>query len=79
MLIEDAHGSAQVNIAKRENIESIPIIIPNAKIIKALDEDLQLIDRRISIYQQENSKLTELQSLLLVKMGQYNAMKIYCI
>jgi type I restriction enzyme S subunit len=70
MLIEDAHGSAQVNIAKRENIESIPIIIPNVKIIKALDEDLQLIDRRISIYQQENSKLTELQSLLLAKMGQ---------
>ena len=69
MLIEDAHGSAQVNIAKREIIESIPIIIPNRNIIGEFDGKLQFIDKSIKLRKQENSKLSELQSLLLVKMG----------
>ena len=69
MLIEDAHGSAQVNIAKREIIESIPIIIPNQDMIGELDAKLHLIDQSIKNRKQENSKLTELQSLLLAKMG----------
>jgi len=69
MLIEDARGSAQVNIAKREIIESIPIIIPNRNIIGELDGKLQLIDQSIKLRKQENSKLSELQSLLLAKMG----------
>ena len=32
MLLEDAHGSAQINMAKKEVIESIPILIPKSKI-----------------------------------------------
>lgn len=70
MLLEDAHGSAQINIAKKEVIESIPILIPKSKILNEIDGQLKIIDCRICLYKQENSKLTELQSLLLAKMGQ---------
>ena len=70
MLLEDAHGSAQINIAKKEVIESIPILIPKSKILNEIDGQLNIIDCRICLYKQENSKLTELQSLLLAKMGQ---------
>ena len=69
MLLEDAHGSAQVNIAKRETIEGIPILISTKGIINEIDKQLQQIDHTISLYKQENTKLTELQSLLLAKMG----------
>ena len=70
MLLEDAHGSAQINIAKKEVIESIPILIPKSKILNEIDGQLKIIDCRICLYKQENSKLTELLSLLLAKMGQ---------
>ena len=69
MLLEDAHGSAQVNIAKRETIEDIPIIIPKRDIIDEIDEQIQTIDQANSLYKQEKLKLTELQSLLLARMG----------
>jgi len=69
MLLEDAHGSAQVNIAKRETIEDIPIIIPKRDVIDEIDEQMQTIDQANSLYKQENLKLTELQSLLLARMG----------
>lgn len=70
MLLEDAHGSAQINMAKKEVIESIPILIPKSKILNEIDGQLKIIDCRICLYKQENSKKTELQSLLLAKMGQ---------
>ena len=70
MLLEDAHGSAQINIAKKEVIESIPILIPKSKILNEIDGQLNIIDCGICLCKQENSKLTELQSLLLAKMGQ---------
>ena len=69
MLLEDAHGSAQVNIAKRETIESIPILIPKKSVIDGIDKQLKIIDDAISMYKRENTKLSELQSLLLAKMG----------
>ena len=68
MLLEDAHGSAQVNIAKRETIESIPILIPKKSVLDEITEQLKVIDDTISLYKEENKKLTELQSLLLAKM-----------
>jgi len=70
MLLEDAHGSAQVNIAKKETIESIPILIPKKSVLDEITEQLKVIDDTISLYKEENKKLTELQSLLLSKMGQ---------
>jgi len=70
MLLEDAHGSVQVNIAKRETIESIPILIPKKCVLDEITEQLKVIDDTISLYKEENKKLTELQSLHLAKMGQ---------
>ena len=70
MLLEDAHGSAQVNIAKRETIESIPILIPKKSMLDEITIQLKKIDDTINLYKEENKKLTELQSLLLAKMGQ---------
>jgi len=69
MLLEDAHGSAQVNIAKRENLEKIPIIIARKDFMEKLNEQLSVIDNTIFYRQQETEKLNELQSLLLARMG----------
>ena len=69
MLLEDAHGSAQVNIAKRETIESIPIMIPKSGMLDEITEQLKIIDDTISLHKQENKKINELQSLLLSRMG----------
>ena len=69
MLLEDAHGSAQVNIAKRENIESISILIPKRCALDEITEQLELIDYTINLYKEENKKLSKLKSLLLAEMG----------
>lgn len=69
MLLDDAHGSAQVNIAKRETIENIPILIPKRNVIDEIGSQLNAIDNSINLYKSEISIILELQSLLLAKMG----------
>lgn len=51
------------------NIERMELLIPSADKIRAFDEINNIIDDNIKVSQKENSKLNELQSLLLAKMG----------
>ena len=44
--------------------------IPNKKSLQTFGNSIQIIYNDIKIKRQENEKLTELQSLLLAKMGQ---------
>jgi type I restriction enzyme S subunit len=62
-------GGVQAKINK-DNMMSIPILIPTIKELTNLKISLMPIFRYLQINNQYNIKLTELQSLLLAKMGQ---------
>lgn len=62
-------GSTREAITKGE-IESFKIVIPSTELLKVYENQAEIIFAHIDIHKQENSKLTELQSLLLAKMGQ---------
>ena len=69
LLIQDAGGSAQVNIAKREQLVSIPLIIPDSKTQELISKKLLILDFNIKNKTIENQKLTELRALLLSKLA----------
>ena len=60
----------------KEWIMKYPIVIPSIKDVAEYQESINCIRKQNICYKQENEKLTELQSLLLAKMGQNN-IKIY--
>ena len=62
-------GSTREAITKGE-IESFKIVIPSTELLKVYENQVEIIFAHIDIHKQENSKLIELQSLLLAKMGQ---------
>jgi type I restriction enzyme S subunit len=68
-LLEESHGSAQVNIGKREQIEAISILIPPKEIIEELTSVFKSIDRTILLKNEELGLLNSVQALLLSKMG----------
>lgn len=55
---------------KREDLENAKVVIPSIDTMRKMDEQMSPIFRAKYLKQQENIKLTELQSLLLAKMGQ---------
>ena len=61
-------GGVQAKI-NQENMMSIPVIIPSSEVVMGITEALRPIFGMLQIKKQENLKLTELQSLLLAKMG----------
>ncbi len=69
LLIQDAGGSAQVNIAKREQLVSIPLIIPDSGTQDFISKKLVVLDSFIKIKITENQMLTELKALLLSKLA----------
>ena len=52
------------------NIEKMELLIPSERAIKDINLKMSIINTDLKIRLKENSKLTELQSLLLAKMGQ---------
>ena len=62
-------GSAQAQITIN-NVEPFEIMIPLKDVYVDFSQKVETLYNTILIYSQENSKLTELQSLLLAKMGQ---------
>ncbi|WP_299150071.1 restriction endonuclease subunit S [uncultured Dokdonia sp.] len=70
MLLDGSGGSAQVNIAKREIIQSIPYALANDTLIEQFTNTLKSIQFRIDKNVEQSKKLKELQSLLLAKMTQ---------
>ena len=61
-------GSVQSQLTVPD-MEEREIMIPSTQIIQEFNNNVEIIDKSISTFEQENSKLTELQSLLLAKMG----------
>lgn len=55
---------------KREDLESAQVIIPSDEILKAVEVQMSPVFEMYVQKKKENLKLTELQSLLLAKMGQ---------
>ena len=62
-------GSVQSQLTVPD-MESRSIVIPPTQLIQEFNKQVEIIDNSISFCEKENEKLTELQSLLLAKMGQ---------
>ena len=62
-------GSVQSQLTVPD-MEGMDILIPPPQLVTDFNDRVEIMDKSISIYEQENEKLTELQSLLLAKMGQ---------
>ena len=52
-----------------KNFDSTEILIVPKEMAMAFNENVEIVYRNILLKQQENEKLTELQSLLLARMG----------
>ena len=61
-------GSVQSQITVPD-MESKKIIVPPMQIICEFNNQVDIIEESTSLFEKENKKLTELQSLLLAKMG----------
>lgn len=61
-------GSVQSQLTVPD-IEDIEVIIPPKQLVKTFNDEIEILDNAIEIREQECSKLKELQSLLLAKMG----------
>ena len=61
-------GGVQAKI-NQENMMSIPVLIPTQKELEVITKNIQPIFQLFLTQREENSKLTELQSLLLARMG----------
>ena len=62
-------GSAQAQITIN-NVEPFEIMIPAKEVCMDFSQKVETLYQTILLYKQENEKLTELQSLLLAKIGQ---------
>ncbi len=64
-------GSTREAITKAE-IEAFHIVVPSSELLIDFTLKMETLYDNIMLYKQENSKLTELQSLLLAKIGYDN-------
>ena len=62
-------GSVQSQLTVPD-MESRNIVVPPTLLIREFNKQIEIIDNSIVLCEIENLKLTELQSLLLAKMGQ---------
>lgn len=63
-------GFAAVPTLNRNDVHMMETVVPPKDILLEFDSQMQIIHNNLCCIEQENEKLTELQSLLLVKMGQ---------
>jgi type I restriction enzyme S subunit len=63
-LISASHGSVQINIAKREVVESIPISVPNIETQDSIIEILSSLDDKIELNNKINQELENLAQTL---------------
>ena len=61
-------GSVQSQLTVPD-MEDLQILIPSNHIMQEFHDEVEIIDKSIELREQENEKLTELQSLLLARMG----------
>lgn len=69
LLVENSSGSAQVNIAKRNEIESIPLVLPYLDQQKQVSNLLSACDNKIEVLRKSNSVLEKLKDVLLSKLA----------
>lgn len=69
IITEYGMGAAVLNNLNKKEFESLMAIIPSNDVLCESYNNLRPLFDEIYICQQENEKLTELQSLLLVRMG----------
>jgi len=67
--IKGSAASSTMPAITHTTIKELVCIIPNDSISQAFDEHVCMIEKEIRLKLDENIKLTELQSLLLAKMG----------
>lgn len=63
-------GFAAVPTLNRNDVHMMETVVPPKDILLEFDSQMQIIHNNLCCIEQENEKLTELQSLLLAKMGQ---------
>lgn len=68
-LVETSIGSAQVNIAKREIIQSIPFLYSNVELLDKFTEKLKILYKNIEVCRLLNIELIKLKDILLSKMS----------
>ena len=68
-------GSVQSQLTVPD-IEGLEIIVPPQQLVKMFNDEVEVIDNAIDIREREISKLKELQSLLLAKMGNLKTINI---
>ena len=69
IIAEYGMGGAVLNNLNKSEFENLKIVIPSDEDIQSFHEQVASVYRGIYLRLQENSKLSELQSLLLAKMG----------
>ena len=70
IIAEYGMGAAVLNNLNKSEFENIGVIVPLDVEMQNFHKQVSPVFQTIYLQQQENSKLTELQSLLLAKMGQ---------
>lgn len=70
IIAEYGMGAAVLNNLNKSEFENIGVIVPLDVEMRNFHKQVSPVFQTIYLQQQENSKLTELQSLLLAKMGQ---------
>ena len=70
IIAEYGMGGAVLNNLNKSEFENLQVVIPSDVMIQLFHEQVLPVYSTIHLRKQENSKLTELQSLLLAKMGQ---------
>ena len=68
--IEGCMSGSTQNYVTLNTLRETPIVVPNLSQVELFHKDASTIVSQIFNYTRENSKLTELQSLLLARMGQ---------
>lgn len=70
IISEYGMGGAVLNNLNKSDFENLRVVMPNDDAMSCFHEQVVPIFQTIYLKQQENTKLNELQSLLLAKMGQ---------
>ena len=68
LIIANAGGSAQVNIAKREEVQIIPLILPPINQQKQVSDILSAFDNKIEVLSKSNVLLEDFRYILLSKL-----------
>ena len=69
IIAEYGMGGAVLNNLNKSEFENLQVVVPSDEVIQIFHEQISPVFSTIHLRQQENSMLSELQSLLLAKMG----------